>query len=367
MKKNQKPHILFLLHLPPPIHGSSLVGQAIYKSKLFQETFNCTFLNLLSSSNIKETGKLTLRKVFGFVSTWFNLLFELLNKRPKICYYALSSTGVAFYKDVLNILLLKLFRVKCIYHMHNKGIKIFQTKKFNYTLYKFVFNRSEVILLSKLLYEDLSEFVSPHNIHICPNGIENMVGSVNQRDNVIPQILFLSNLIETKGVIVLLDACKVLLDKGVKFTCSFVGGEGDITSEIFEKLTQERGLNTIVTYGGMKFGKEKEKAFQEADIFVFPTYYSKECFPLVILEAMQASLPIITTYEGGIPDMVENGRNGFLVPQKDIISLANQIKNLIENKKLRTDFGTEGRKIFEKGYTLNIFESRLMNIILKSS
>ena len=68
---------------------------------------------------------------------------------------------------------------------------------------------------------------------------------------------------------------------------------------------------------GRKYEKEKEETFAKADIFAFPTYYNNECFPLVLLEAMQHSLPVVSTFEGGIPDIVDEGEAGFLVAQKN--------------------------------------------------
>ena len=63
---------------------------------------------------------------------------------------------------------------------------------------------------------------------------------------------------------------------------------------------------------GRKYGEEKERLFRESDIFVFPTYYDIECFPLVLLEAMQYGLPCVNTDEGGIRDIVVND-SGFTV------------------------------------------------------
>ena len=92
---------------------------------------------------------------------------------------------------------------------------------------------------------------------------------------------------------------------------------------------QNGGGKNIIRLLGPKFGAQKSAILQHADIFVFPTYYPNECFPLVLLEAMQQHLPIISTHEGGIPEMVMQGRNGMLVEASDKTALA---KNIADKK-----------------------------------
>ncbi len=364
-KKNKT--ILFLLHLPPPVHGSSMVGQYIKESKGINSQYSCNYVNLLASKSIHETGKLTLTKVLGFVKVWSQLLVQLITKKPQLCYLALTATGAAFYRDVLLIALLKLFNVKRVYHLHNKGVRIFQHRFLNTMLYKFVFKNADVILLSKYLYIDVKTFVLMSKIHICPNGIEDVaVATKENSSNEKPvQLLFLSNLIATKGVFVLLEACKLLKDRNIDYNCNFIGGEGDISANQLHEKIQALGLENNVSHLGKKYGEEKYNYFQQADIFAFPTYYSNECFPLVLLEAMSFSIPIVSTFEGGIPDVVSDGETGFLVPQKDVLALADKLELLIQNPDLRVKMGCAGRKKYEQEFTLTKFENNLATILEK--
>jgi glycosyltransferase involved in cell wall biosynthesis len=122
-------------------------------------------------------------------------------------------------------------------------------------------------------------------------------------------------------------------------------------------------LSGQVHYVGKKYGTDKEAIFSKADIFAFPTYY--ETFGLVNLEAMQFCLPIVSTFEGGIPDVVNDGKTGFLVPQKDAKALADKLERLIKNPALRKQMGKAGREKYEKEFTLNAFEKRLKEILTK--
>ena len=213
--------ILFLLHIPPPIHGSSVIGQYIKDSDLLKQHFDCDHLNLLASKKVSGTSKVSLNKIIGFIIIWFRLLLKLLKNKPDLCYIAITSRGAAFFRDFLLIFLLKCFGVKRVYHMHNKGVSQCQHNYIYDRCYRFVFKDADVILLSKLLYADVKKYVSEKTLYICPNGIKRIPSLAQELTekplNKVPKILFLSNLIKSKGVFVLLGACKLLKDRGISF------------------------------------------------------------------------------------------------------------------------------------------------------
>lgn len=362
-----KNKILLLLHLPPPVHGSSMVGELIRKSKLINNSFNTSYINLLASKKVNTTGRLDLRKLWGYFVIILKLKTQLMFKRPVLCYFALSTTGFAFIKDAFLVGLIKLFHVPILFHLHNKGVRIYAKKKIFKFLYKFVFKGTSVILLSERLYDDVSEFVTKAQIHICPNGvpeltITNKKNKLNKSEPL--QLLFLSNLIESKGVYVLLRALKLLKTRGILFKCNFIGAVGDIDQATFQSKLSTLGLTNEVMFVGPKYGENKHHFFLNTDIFVFPTYYHNEAFPLVNLEAMQYSLPIISTFEGAIPDVIEDGFNGFLVPQKDVVALADKLELLIKSDNLRLKMGASGKQKYRKEFTLDIFEKTLKSILL---
>lgn len=90
-----------------------------------------------------------------------------------------------------------------------------------------------------------------------------------------------------KGVWDLLEACAILKKKGKPIKCHFVGKWSDIKEEQFTDEINKRELTEYVFAHGAKYGNEKDVFLQKTDVFVFPTYYNNECFPLVLLEAME--------------------------------------------------------------------------------
>ena len=359
--KNNK--ILFLLHLPPPVHGSSIVGQKIKDSERINNSFQTKYINLLISRSVDESGKTKMKKLFRFFASWFKLLFSLLKENPNLCYFALTTRGSGFYKDVALVFLLKIFKVKVVFHLHNKGIKNNESRRINTILYRYVFKNTNIILLSNYLYDDVENFVSKEQVFICPNGVEDIVKSNKIITEAVRpiKILFLSNLIKSKGVFVLIEACRILQQKGCDFSCDFVGGEGDLSALQFNIEAEKSGVAERVLYLGKKYGLDKEKVYQTADIFVLPT--CNDCFPLVLLEAMQHELPVVSTNEGGIQDIVEHNVTGFIVEQNNPNKLADKLEALINNEAMRLEMGGAGRQKYENEFTLQAFESKLQGIL----
>lgn len=365
MQKKVKPKVLMVLHFPPPVHGAAMVGDYIRKSDTLNDEFNFKFINLSTSSKVDEIGKRGLRKWLKFFTILFQTLGSVLQFKPSLVYFTLTTSGVGFYKDAMIALVVKLFRVKVIYHLHNKGVKLNSDYFHNKWLYRLVLRKSKVILLSEKLYWDVEKFVKRDQVFICPNGIPDISYDLNIKKN--RTILFLSNLIESKGVLVLLDACEILLKEGLEFTCYIVGGEGDITENHLNRLIETKGLKNHVSYLGKKYGNDKKKIFETAKVFAFPTYYEKECFPLVLLEAMQYAVPVVTTNEGGIEDIIQDGQCGFIVPKKNPKALAEKLAVLLNDSNFSEKMGRQGRRRFENEFDLRIFERRLAEILKKAS
>lgn len=363
-------NILFIVPLPPPVHGSSMMSMYIKNSKLINDNARCDYVNLSTSRSMDEIQKFSIKKIFRFLYSYLKAFIYLATRRYDTCYLATSCFGIPFLKDAPFVLMCKLFCNNVIIHFHNKGMKEYSSKPFYKWIYHLVYKHTTVILLSELLYDDVKGIIKKGQVRICPNGIPELINSPKtepKKNNPIPTILFLSNLIESKGVICLLDACKILKDHGCEFICNLVGGE---TKEInIERINEEisnRRLGTYVFYKGRAYGLEKERYYNTADIFVFPTYYAQECFPVVLLEAMQHRLPCVSSYEGAIPEIIKEGYNGLLCNPHNSELLANCLETLIHNKENRLKMGENSLSLYREKYKLTDFENNL-NLILKSN
>ena len=355
--------LFFVLHLPPPVHGASMVGQYIHDSSVINETFDCHYANLSMAEGMQDIGRFSFSKISNLFKLIRKIRKEIKQQKPALVYITPNASGKPFYKDYLVVQAVKSIGVKVVLHFHNKGVKDYSGNFLNHQLYKRFFRNTKVILLSRLLYPDVEKYVDEKDVYVCPNGIPEpeAIPSVEQGT---PRLLFLSNLIVSKGLVDLLDACEILRKKGVKFECSIVGAETEeFSGEKLQKEIDDRGLTRNVRYLGKKYGKDKEEVYAQSDVFVFPTYYPNECFPLVLLEAMQHSLPCVSTREGAIPDIISDGETGLIVKRQSPHDVARALERLLLSKDLRSKMGCQARRKYEEHFTLSHFEQQLRSIL----
>lgn len=366
-----KPKILFIMHMPPPVHGAAMMGKYIHDSKIVNDAFECRYINPTTASSLEDIGKVGLRKLRDFYSLLIRIRRTVKEFSPDLVYFTANACGGPFYKDFIIVELLKKMGCKIVVHYHNKGVSTRQDRWLDNCLYRHFFKGLKVILLAEVLYKDVQKYVKRQDVQICPNGIPESIDyePKAKRNNAVPHILFLSNLIESKGVIVLLDTLKILKEKGYSFVCDFVGGEtAEIDASRFDEEVNKRGLNDLAIYHGRKYGDEKMNIYKSSDIMVFPTFYHNECFPLVLLEAMQCGVACISTDEAAVPEIIDDGRTGYIVPKEyqgkpSAARLAEAIEKLIVDSLRCRLMGDEGRKKYEKEYTLAVFENRITQCI----
>ena len=118
-----------------------------------------------------------------------------------------------------------------------------------------------------------------------------------------------------------------------------------------------------MTFTGGLYGESKEELLSRASIFVMPTWFPNECFPLSILEAFKFGIPVISTFEGAIPDMIDDGKNGYLVEAKDPEALSTKIKKFIDEPDLVKEMGKNAQKKFQENYTFTKFEERFIKVL----
>lgn len=354
--------IFFILHMPPPVHGAAMVGKYIHDSELINTTFDCHYINLTMASDLEDVGKFKIKKVFSFYQLLRKIRKSLIDTKPQLVYVTPNSKGGPFYKDFIVVMMLKMMGCKIVAHYHNKGVAIRQNRWIDNLLYRKFFNGIKVILLGEPLYLDVKKYVKREDVYICPNGIPEEDTKNEDTPHRISRILFLSNLLIDKGVLVLLDALKMLKEKDVVFSCDIVGGETAVIDAVrFDKEIKKRNLEDCVSYRGKQYGINKNVYLKNADVFVHPT--NDDCFPLVLLEAMQHGLPIVTTNEGAISDIVDDGKTGLIVKKNNPNDLADKIELLLNDENLRKKFGEAGRNKYKQEYTLEIFEKRLSDIL----
>lgn len=361
MKKDHRKKILCIAQLPPPVHGASMMNNYVVNSDVLNRNYTLEVINLQFAKSLEDIDNFSFRKIWrtGFYA--LKLLNKLIFFNPDLVYFPFSPLGFAFYRDFGYALMVKIFRKKMVLHFHVKGInKRSENSKFYEYLYRFIFRNTSIIYLTKGLSKDIKN-VYKSDPFIIPNGIP-WISSATEKKRVqdnVPVILYLSNYKETKGIVVLIEALQLLMKQHKSFKARLVGAPSDLNIEDLNTMIREKKLTAHVTVTGPKYDLDKHDEFRNADIFIFPTFYKKESFPLVILEAMQYKLPVISTFEGGIPDIIIDHETGFLVEKRNPQMLASKITELIDDQQLRKRMGEKGYERFKNNYSISHFENNL--------
>lgn len=159
------------------------------------------------------------------------------------------------------------------------------------------------------------------------------------------RLLFLSNLVESKGWLDVLEAARLLRDRlgEGRVRCDFHGmfltnpaDDVRVTSAeqaqgLFERFVAEHGLERVARYGGVASGEAKRRALEEAHFFLLPTRYSNEGQPVSIIEAMAHGNVVLSTDYRAIPDLVDDGVTGVLVPYGDAEAIAGAVEALVRD------------------------------------
>jgi glycosyltransferase involved in cell wall biosynthesis len=149
-----------------------------------------------------------------------------------------------------------------------------------------------------------------------------------------------------KGFLHLLDAARLLVDRGVGFRCEIIG-EGRQRAELESRL-RELGLEQHIVLRGALSHDEVIDAYRRAAAFVLPCVIGddgdRDGIPNVILEAMAMQLPVVSTTHSGIPEAVEDGTTGLLVPPGDPEALACALERVLADRDTAGRMGARGRE-----------------------
>ncbi len=160
-----------------------------------------------------------------------------------------------------------------------------------------------------------------------------------------PRIISVGRLIEKKGFHDLLEACRLLHDKGHNFVCEIIG-EGPLEESLQEQITHS-GLTNITRLLGPLPEHEVIRRLAQSQVFALPCQVEADGgmdnLPTVLMEAMAAGLPIVATPIAGVPEMVVSEKTGFLVPENKPEQLATALERLMMDRALAQSFGAAGR------------------------
>jgi glycosyltransferase involved in cell wall biosynthesis len=349
--------VLVVGQTPPPFGG-----QAVMIAKFLEGRYTGMQLHhvrMAFSAEMSDVGRFQVHKLWVLVRTIAAIWVARFRHRPTVLYYPPSGPNmVPVLRDIVLLLSVRWLFRRTVFHFHAGGLSTFAPRLpwLLRPLFRLAYRKPDLaIRLSPIAPEDGRYFGARQNV-LVPNGIEDVAGGAIAREHHGERtvaILFTAVLIPSKGVEVLTEAFVILAGKGLNVELRLMGawGDAEVEQRCMERITNA-GLTERVKILGVRTGEVKDADFRDADIFCFPSHFEAEVFPVVVMEASQYSLPIVATRWRGIPLMVEDGRNAFLVEPEDPQAVANELEKLVRDPALRASMGREGRRIFQERFAL---------------
>jgi glycosyltransferase involved in cell wall biosynthesis len=319
-------------------------------------------------------GAFNFTKLIKLVRIFCTLLYQLLVYRPHAVYYPPAGPTLnAVYRDFILLTPVKLFGFKRIFHFHAGGLASIYSGLAPWAkmIYRYVyFNADYSICLSKAGQIDPA-FLQSKKIDIIPSGVEAFAGPVNSelvesaqsvlidpsRDKQTFVVLFAGLCSKSKGILDFIEVIRICHQQDARIVGKVMG---KAYSELEENALNEATAEGILHFEGVLTGNKKSAAFLHANAFLFPSIFESENFPTVIIEAFAAGLPVVATKWRGIPDLVKNGKNGFIHPPHAIAAMAHSILELATNHPLHAQLSAQAKSDFETNYTMGTFEASIV-------
>ncbi len=362
-------NVLLFGQVPPPYHGQSVMIKSLVDN-LESENIKIFFVRMEYSKTIDHVGKFDLQKIRALFSLLGKATSVLINNHIDYIYYPPTGFGkIPFYRDIITLLYLKLFGKKIVFHFHGMGLdeNFSQSNTLVKYLAKKAYFKPYVNIYLSHYNEKYLNFLQPVYSKIVPYGIEDVSLKFNgkRKNTTKKRVLYLGNLIRSKGIFDFIEAIKVLHQKKMDVEGVIIGG---IPDKETENELKNRGLfdSDFIHYLGIKTGDEKWMELARADAFCFPTYYETENLPVVIIEAMQFSLPIISTNWRSIPSMVTDNYNGYIVLAKAPLSIAEKIIAIFKNEETYQQLANNSRKRYLDSFQRETYISRIREVFFLS-
>lgn len=360
---------LIVGQVPPPYHGSNVMTK-VFNDALDELGWRHQLVNKRFSLDIAEVGRFRWGKIFRFARIYYSFLRWVIVYKPDLVVYFISSKVFGLIPDAILIGTAHLLGKRTLLYVHGRGHQAASRHHVGRLIYGTIISKVSWLFVLDDLFRDDVEFLKKPAFTLpnclskedCEFILNLKQGAKSSEAERIQSVVFMGNLLESKGVLDLVKSIPLIISDVEHVRFEFLGAW---TDEAFrkrvEEFIREHELTEYVSFPGPIYGDKKYISLFNSDIFAFPTSF--DAFPLVNIEAMACSLPVVSTEVGAIPSIVEDGETGFIVPPHDTTLLARRVVTLIKDAELRKQMGDRGREKFLNTYTFEKYKSHLDEIL----
>lgn len=279
-------------------------------------------------------------------------------------------------QGLIGALLHRFIKIPHIATIHGSDMNILKRYPILYPIGRFITHNSSLITVNSNYMKQQLLAVSPdceRKTRIIPMGINpgqfmsNSFKDMKKHYSTDHLILTVGRLIDLKGFHYLIDAMSIIIEKypDVKLLIIGSGPQRDYLMHRANRI----GLKDQIFFLGNISRNDLPKYYQSADVFVLPSINIggiTEAFGVVLLEAMAAGCPVIGSNVGGIPDIIKDGENGFLVPEQDPVAIAEKIIQLLSDTVLTAQFRKAGIETVQSRFSWDIISQKFSSTYSKA-
>jgi glycosyltransferase involved in cell wall biosynthesis len=358
------PAVVVVGPVPPPYHGGSVATAFVLRSRLAQAC-RVVHLDTTDRRGLTNIGRFDVGNIGLALRHVGRLMRVLASERPAVVYVPLAQNYLGLLRDAALVLPAVASGRDVVLHLHGSGLRDFYDRAdpLMRGVVRLMLQRAHrVIVLGETLRPMVSGLADPERVAVLPNGtVDEFGGLVDRGGRSGPvRVLYLGNLMRAKGFLEVIDAVSRLRRAGHDVELDLAGGFS--SPEAARDAAAHIGTNTShVRLHGVVEGAAKKALLEAADIFAFPSH--SEGHPYVVLEAMSAGLPIVTTTLPALTETVVHGESGMLVPPRDVPALSEALEGLITDPARRLSFGAAARSRFEQHYSYDVWSAGLARIM----
>jgi glycosyltransferase involved in cell wall biosynthesis len=359
--------ILVVGQTPPPYGGQAVMIQLLLDGKY--QDIELIHVRMFFSRELKSNGTIKIAKLWELLRVIAAIYLAKLKKRPEVIYY--PPSGPSFVPVIKDIVVLELTRwlfSATVFHFHAGGITEYaQTMNpILRRLFRFSFARPDLVIRTASLSAQDGKGLDCKKEVVVANGIPDVAGESVRRTVVkgAPvRVLLVALLREDKGVLVAIEAVQQLLSAGMDVELTCVGEWDSPHVQARAESMIEPGFKSRFIFPGVQTGCNKWKYYQNANIFLFPSFFHSETFGIVLLEAMCFSLPVVATRWRGIPEVVEEGSCAILCEPQDIAGCRDALAKLVGDPSLRDRMGHKSRERFQSKFTVEAYRKAMERVL----
>jgi len=337
----KRPRVLLVGPVPPPVGGVESVTRSLLDSDLRYD-FDVVHCDISRRQTKENVSRITLLNMAwaAYYATRYG--WQVIRHRPHIVHTPVVALPVPFARDAWFTIFAWIMRRRIVLHSHDGYLPEVYSRAspMRRRFMQWVYNRADtLVVISETWQRFFTVWGLECPIEVVYNPLDNRMLRMIQHGET-PNgnpwtAVFVGAICRDKGAYDLLDAAQTVLQKRPDIRFRLIGpgrfpGEWDGVLREREKM----GLTEKVEMPGAMSGQALADAYTSSNVFVLPTY--KEGMPVVLLEAMAAGLPVITTDVGGIPDVIDEGVNGYLITPGDTDTLASKILEIAEHPERTT-------------------------------